>query len=449
MEINIFLTGENVKTRHEKKEFETPESIRLSVLVVDDSRGQRKVLSASLKRAGYDVTEAASGKEALAACQVKQFNLVLSDWVMPGMDGLEFCKAFREMDRDTYGYFILLTSKAEKDAVTLGLDIGADDFLTKPVNGAELRARMKAGERILHMEHERVLKNQILSESRDKIQTLYDAIDRDLVEAKKFQESLLSKKYQVFDDSSVSLFLKSSGRVGGDLVGFYTISEGKIGLYSIDVSGHGISSALMTARLAGFLSDGSPDQNVGLIKTNEGEYAARPPERAVAILNDIVLNDMDTEHYFTILLVEADLNTGVMRLSQAGHPHPAVQRADGSVEFHGTGGMPVGLIPAAEFDCFEIQLHKGDRLLLSSDGVTECADIAGNLLDEEGLARVLKTHADAREGKFFGAMIDEMKSFSNCSKFDDDVSAVLLEYGRAGIGCEDSTLPPDPRQKSS
>ncbi|EBA04854.1 response regulator [Rhodobacteraceae bacterium HTCC2150] len=419
----------NTHAKHEI--YETSAPATLSVLVVDDSKGQRRILSASLKRAGYDVTEAASGEEAVLACQEKQFNLVLSDWIMPGMNGLDFCKAFREMERDTYGYFILLTSKAEKNAVTLGLDVGADDFLTKPVNGAELLARMKAGERILSMEHEKDMQNQMLSKSRDEIQILYDAIDRDLLEAKKFQEALLSEKYQKFGDSSVSLYLKSSGRVGGDLVGYYSISDEKIGLYSIDVSGHGISSALMTARLAGFLSDGSPDQNVGLIKGKDGIYRARSPEQAVAILNEIVLNDMDTELYFTILLVEADLCTGHMRMSQAGHPHPVVQRANGTVEFPGNGGLPVGLIPGAEFDSFEVQLEAGDRLLLTSDGVTECADPAGNLLDDDGLAQILVSHRGVQELEFFDVMIDAMTEYSKSSTFDDDVSAVMLGFKRS------------------
>ena len=420
----------NTHAKHEI--YETSAPATLSVLVVDDSKGQRRILSASLKRAGYDVTEAASGEEAVLACQEKQFNLVLSDWIMPGMNGLDFCKAFREMERDTYGYFILLTSKAEKNAVTLGLDVGADDFLTKPVNGAELLARMKAGERILSMEHEKDLQNQMLSKSRDEIQILYDAIDRDLLEAKKFQEALLSEKYQKFGDSSVSLYLKSSGRVGGDLVGYYSISDEKIGLYSIDVSGHGISSALITARLAGFLSDGSPDQNVGLIRGKDGIYRARSPEQAVAILNEIVLNDMDTELYFTILLVEADLCTGHMRMSQAGHPHPAVQRADGTVEFPGNGGLPVGLIPGAEFDSFEVQLEAGDRLLLTSDGVTECADPAGNLLDDDGLAQILVSHQWVQKLEFFDVMIDALTEYSKSPTFDDDVSAVMLEFKRSG-----------------
>ena len=420
----------NTHAKHEI--YETSAPATLSVLVVDDSKGQRRILSASLKRAGYDVTEAASGEEAVLACQEKQFNLVLSDWIMPGMNGLDFCKAFREMERDTYGYFILLTSKAEKNAVTLGLDVGADDFLTKPVNGAELLARMKAGERILSMEHEKDLQNQMLSKSRDEIQILYDAIDRDLLEAKKFQEALLSEKYQKFGDSSVSLYLKSSGRVGGDLVGYYSISDEKIGLYSIDVSGHGISSALITARLAGFLSDGSPDQNVGLIRGKDGIYRARSPEQAVAILNEIVLDDMDNELYFTILLVEADLCTGHMRMSQAGHPHPAVQRADGTVEFPGNGGLPVGLIPGAEFDSFEVQLEAGDRLLLTSDGVTECADPAGNLLDDDGLAQILVSHQWVQKLEFFDVMIDALTEYSKSPTFDDDVSAVMLEFKRSG-----------------
>ncbi|MGB0904417.1 MAG: response regulator, partial [Mangrovicoccus sp.] len=93
----------------DNSEAEGADQVRPIVLVVDDSRMQRRILGASLTQMGYDVVEAASGEEALAMCQERHFELVLSDWMMPGMDGLEFCQEFRKLDRDEYGYFILLT----------------------------------------------------------------------------------------------------------------------------------------------------------------------------------------------------------------------------------------------------------------------------------------------------------------------------------------------------
>ena len=113
------------------------------VLVVDDSRMQRRILAAQIAGAGYEVVEAGSGAEALALCAREPPDLILSDWMMPGMSGLDFCRAFRAMPRDSYGYFILLTSKTEKGKVAQGLDVGADDFLTKPVDRHELRARVR------------------------------------------------------------------------------------------------------------------------------------------------------------------------------------------------------------------------------------------------------------------------------------------------------------------
>ena len=87
----------------------------------------------------------------LEICEAWPPDMVLSDWMMPAMNGLEFCHAFKNMPRDGYGYFILLTSKSAKGDVAEGLEGGADDFLSKPVNGVELRARLAAGERIIQM----------------------------------------------------------------------------------------------------------------------------------------------------------------------------------------------------------------------------------------------------------------------------------------------------------
>ncbi|KNX40498.1 Transcriptional regulatory protein WalR [Roseovarius tolerans] len=398
------------------------------VLVVDDSRAQRRILTASLTRWGFDVREAESGDDALGICADYAPDLVLSDWMMPGMTGLEFCRAFRDMPRETYGYFILLTSKSDKDEVALGLDGGADDFLTKPVNAAELRARIAAGARILQMERELTDKNRLITSTLDELQSLYDSLDSDLIEAKKLQQSLVSERYRDFGTAEVSLLLQSAGHVGGDLVGMFPISDSRIGLYGIDVSGHGISSALMTARLAGYLSSSVPEQNLALQKTRVGGFAPRPPAEAIAMLNRVIMSEMETEHYFTIALADVDLQSGQVIIAQAGHPYPALQRATGAVEFIGQGGLPVGLIDAAEFQQFEVTMAPGDRLLIHSDGVTECAARDGALLDEDGLSRILRDLRQTRGRAFLESLIWRLSDFAGDADFQDDISAVLLEF---------------------
>lgn len=397
------------------------------VLVVDDSRLQRRILTASLRKWGFVVSEAASGEEALAICRDTPPDLVLSDWMMPGMSGIEFCGEFRSMPRENYGYFILLTSKSDKTDIASGLDAGADDFLTKPVNSSELRARIAAGERIMRMERELTEKNRLVSSTLGELRTLYDSLDSDLIEAKKLQQSLISDRHRDFGTAEVSMLLRSAGHVGGDLVGMFAASDTRIGLYGIDVSGHGISSALMAARLAGYLSGAAPEQNVALRRLRDGSFAPRPPGQTIAALNDLFLSELETEHYFTLLLADVDLATGRVVMAQAGHPYPALQRADGSVETVGRGGLPVGLIPGAEFEDVEVWLAPGDRLMIHSDGVTECPASEGGMLDDAGLAQMLAGLRGVRAMACLESLVWKLADFAGDDSFDDDVSAILLE----------------------
>ncbi len=398
------------------------------VMVVDDSKLQRRILASSLNRWGFEVIEAASGGEAIEKCKSRLPDLVISDWMMPGMNGLQFCRAFRDLSEGSYGYFILLTSKSEKAEVAKGLDSGADDFLSKPVDVNELRARIAAGERILQMQRELTEKNRIITDTLNELQRVYDSLDKDLLEAKKLQQSLLRDRTREFATGTLSLMLRSSGHVGGDLVGFFVVNDTKLGLFGIDVSGHGVSSALMTARLAGYLSAAAPDQNVALIRQPDGSYAMRPPHEVISALNDLVLSEMQTEHYFTLLLAEVDLETGRVVISQAGHPHPVVQRQDGRIEQIGLGGFPVGLIARVAYEQFTLQLDPGDRLLILSDGVTECPDPAGQMLNEEGLTDMLNRLCDVTGPPLLEALLWELSDFAGDVDFPDDVSGILFEF---------------------
>lgn len=391
------------------------------LLVVDDSKLQRKLLTVSLRKWGYEIREAESGKEALALCIEDLPDLILSDWMMPEMDGLEFCKNLRKIDAEKYVYFILLTSKSDNGDVALGLEVGADDFLTKPVNHDELKARLSAGERILNMQ-------QKLSETLAEIQILYNAVDKDLLEAKKLQQSLVRERYKDFGPAEVSLLLQSSGHVGGDLVSFFSIDEQRVGLFAIDVSGHGISSALMTARLAGFFSGETPEHNIALRYNATGDITTVPPKEVAEKLNDLVHTEMETEHYFTLLLAYVNLDTGHAEIAQAGQPYPIIQRKNGSTEIIGTGGMPIGLIPDVDFEQFNVTLNRGDRLFMWSDGVTECPDPNGTILEDEGAEKIVRKHTEKRGQKFLEHLMWELGAYAQGDDFPDDISAIVFEF---------------------
>ncbi len=404
------------------------------VLVVDDSSAQRRVIAAGLRRWGYDVLEAASGSEALAICNAGGVDLVLSDWMMPGMNGIEFCRALRAGSHEQYIYFILLTAKSDKGAVTEGLEVGADDFLAKPVDAGELRARLKAGERLLTMERELRAKNGLLTETLDELRALYDSLDRDLVEARNLQQSLLRERHRRLDGGQVSLLLRPSGHIGGDMVGWFGIDDRRIGLYGFDVSGHGVASALLTARLAGLLSGASAEHNIAIETTEDGPRPRQPALVAEA-MNRLLMSEIQTERYATLCYGEIDLTSGRLRMVQAGHPHPLIQRPDGTITCLGEGGLPIGLLPEADYQGFEARLRPGERLLLVSDGITECPDAAGEELGMDGLKRILEGLSTLRGEALMQALIWELSRWSGHDDFPDDISAALFEYdGPASTG---------------
>ena len=130
----------------------TEEKFSTPILVVDDDPVSRTLLERILIRAGYKVTAAENGREALQTLKDNFSPIVISDWMMPEMDGIEFCKAIRNTDFPGYIFFILITSRDTKDDLVLGLEAGADDYLTKPFNHTELKARLNTAERILKLE---------------------------------------------------------------------------------------------------------------------------------------------------------------------------------------------------------------------------------------------------------------------------------------------------------
>lgn len=128
----------------------------MRVLVVDDDCVTGELLANALGEFGYTVTVANDGCQALELARTGLYRLVVSDWEMPGMSGVEFCRQIRKRSWSGYIYVILLTSFSGVENVVRGLDAGADDFLTKPFQPQELRVRLRAGERVLALESREV-----------------------------------------------------------------------------------------------------------------------------------------------------------------------------------------------------------------------------------------------------------------------------------------------------
>lgn len=122
------------------------------ILVVEDNHFLRHVLCNLLQEDGHEVTAVADGVAALGHLRQNPCPIVITDWVMPGLDGLELCRQIRRLEQDGYTYVILLTAQESKADLITGLEAGADEYLIKPINEGELRARLKIAQRILNLE---------------------------------------------------------------------------------------------------------------------------------------------------------------------------------------------------------------------------------------------------------------------------------------------------------
>ena len=134
----------------------------MKVLVADDDAVSRRLTEAALQGAGHEVLTAENGRQAWEALQQGRYDIAVLDWMMPETDGVELCQRIRRRAPEGYLYLVLLTAKGQRDDVVTGLDAGADDYLVKPFDAEELRARVRAGGRIVELERRLLQANERL-----------------------------------------------------------------------------------------------------------------------------------------------------------------------------------------------------------------------------------------------------------------------------------------------
>jgi len=394
------------------------------ILIADDTAEIRLILSTYLKKWGYEVMIARNGIEAWDVIQKEDINFVISDWMMPGMDGPSLCRKIRNSCFPYYIYIIMLTAKDQKTDLVEGMEAGADDFIVKPFNKEELKVRIKAGERLLRLEKELEEHNKKLRETNEELHKAYSIIKSDLDAAAKMQRELLPHRDLTLCGIKFDWLFEPSAFLAGDMFNFFKIDENTVVFYLLDVSGHGIPAAMLSVTLSHNLS---PSDSRGLLRHYMSEppcYEILSPSSVVRELNRAYQND--TMQYFTMIYGTIDVCKRKLLLTQAGHPSPIYISSDGETSLIGTGGFPVGMFPDADYEEHEISLNSGDRLFIYSDGITDCENKEHKAYSQRRLVNLLKSLHTIPLKEIMKKIEEVLFSWKDRA-FEDDISLMALE----------------------
>lgn len=399
---------------------------RRRALVAAPAGAQRTAIGREFRRAGYAlslVADAAGAAECLAAEPVA---MVVCDWALGPDEAAGVIRAVRDRQGPQGCSFVLAIIPLETpDEASAALAAGADDILCTPIVPLALRCRLAASERLSNMADRLIASTRGIEEMLARLQARNRATEADLAEARRLQQGLIGPRQRRFGSMDISLLFHPAGHVGGDLVGFFPINLNRVALYAIDVCGNGVAAALLTARLAAHLAT-VVGENIALRLDENDLYSARPPAEVARMFNLLMLEDVGSDVFFTMVYADLDTVSGAGRLVQAGHPHPLMQSSDGSITRLGEGGLPVGLIEGADWEEIAFTLEPGSRLLIGSDGITEASAPDGTLLGDEGLEAILRTNRLVSGTPFLESLCWSVGQFTQGLHIDD-ISAILIE----------------------
>jgi sigma-B regulation protein RsbU (phosphoserine phosphatase) len=381
-----------------------------------------------LHNQGHEVVEAADGELAWRIIEESDVSFVVSDWMMPNLAGVDLCRRIRSAQFDRYIYVILCTSRGAKSDLIEGMDAGADDFLVKPLSPQELRVKVRAGERLLSLQQDLAEKNRDLSQINRQLQAAHQLVEEDLKAAAWMQQRLLPQQAQQISGVSCTWRLCPSGYIAGDIFNCFAMGREEIGFYLLDVCGHGVPAAMLSVTLSMMMTpDAASGSPLKRYDPETGESYVLSPQEAVRELNRR-FHSID-DRYFTMVYGLYSVPTSTVRIAQAGHPGPALMRKGKRPEIIGTGGMPIGIWPEMEFDCMDLKVEAGDKILLYSDGLTECVNDAEEPFGESRLLALLDRHDTQSLEDLLDGLLAEHERWRGGSHLADDISLLAIEIG--------------------
>ncbi len=373
------------------------------VLIIEDDPLFRLVLTKALKNQGYDVTVATNGEEGLEQAQILRPGLILCDWMMPRMDGLEVCRRIKANPDLTTTFFVLLTAREGVEDRVQGLDNGADDFLSKPIEVNELRAKVRAGLRLHQLSQD--------------LQTAKQRLEEELMEAADYVKSLLPGplRQSVLIDSR---FIPSR-QLGGDCFDYYWLNDEELAIYVVDAAGHGVGSALLSVSVLNLLRSQS------LAGVNFSQ-----PHQVLIGLNDTFQMETQGDRYFTIWYGVYNQKTNELHYASSGHP-PAIlifpRESSPGVEFLKTPGFPIGMFPAVEYATHHCQIPPDSTLYVFSDGVYEIHQPDGSLWGIEAFSEFLVAHQHL-SSELLDRLLHWIHTLNPNTMLDDDLSLLEIRF---------------------
>ncbi|MCC7178670.1 MAG: SpoIIE family protein phosphatase [Acidobacteria bacterium] len=370
-----------------------------TILLVDDTPVNLQVLVRTLQAGGHRILAATNGRAALDIAMRARPDLVLLDVMMPDMDGFEVCRALKAHPETRETVVIFLSALDEVADKVSGLSIGAADYITKPIQAEEVRARVANHLTRQHLERE-------LRRSRDRL-------DRELANAADMQRLLLPRSMPTHPEAAFAAFYQTSRHAGGDYYDVIPIDAHRFGVMVADVSGHGAPAAIVMAMIR------------AVLHTFPGV-----PDDPLAVLNHINRHFQflwETAMFATAVYGVLDLERRTWRAVCAGHPRPILVRSGDQVApAEAATGMMLLFRELHEATVPAQALLPGDRLVLYTDGITDRQAPDGTLYDRDRLTQSL-----ARAGRLAPATIverltEDIEAFAGGREADDDQTLLVI-----------------------
>ncbi len=393
------------------------------ILVVDDERLNINVL-VDLLKPNYKMMAAINGAQALKAARGDAPpDLILLDIMMPEMDGYEVCRLLKEDPKTKDIPVVFVTAMGQEEDEKKGLELGAVDYITKPIVSAVVEARVKT--------HVALRRNMLeLHHAYQVIETQKKRMQDELSIGRDIQLSMLPNELPASRQSdaySVHGSMRAAMEVGGDFYDYFFIDEDHLALCVGDVSGKGVPAALfMSITKALIRSRASNDCSPASILTH---------------VNHEIATDNESCMFITVFLCILNVRTGKMLYTNAGHNPPFLRRADGSIERFGTRHGPViGAVEGLAFGEDEATLAKDDFFLIYSDGVTEAMNPEKELFEEDRLTAVLKSRDFPKPEIAVELMMEAIDEFADSADQFDDITLLGVVYHQDGISVEAQSL---------